>query len=50
MGSKLAEAYEKKKSDINSFVWKGAKKEVDGQFVQEEIRLMDATEEQLNSF
>ena len=50
MGSKLAEAYEKKTSDINSFVWKGAKKEVDGQFVQEEIRLMDATEEQLNSF
>lgn len=50
MGSKMAEAFEKKKTDINSFVWKGAKVEVNGQFVQEEIRLVDASEEQLNKF
>ena len=50
MGSKIAEAFEKKKSDINSFVWKGRKVEVNGQFMQEEIRLIDASEQQLNDF
>lgn len=50
MGSKLAEAIEKKKTDINSFIWKGRKVEVNGQFVQEEVRLVDASERQLNDF
>lgn len=50
LGSKMAEAFEKKKSDVNSFVWKGRKVEVNGQFVQDEVRLIDATEKQLNNF
>lgn len=50
LGTKMAEAIEKKKSDINSFVWKGRKVEVDGQFIQEEKRLVDCTEAELNSF
>lgn len=50
MGSKIAEALEKKKSDINSFVWKGRKIEINGQFVQEEKRLVDCSEQELNDF
>lgn len=50
MGSKMAEALEKKKTDINSFVWKGRKVEVNGQFVQEEKRLIDCSEEELKTF
>ena len=50
MGSKIAEALEKKKSDVNSFVWKGRKIEVNGQFVQEEKLLVDCTEQELNTF
>lgn len=49
MGSKLTEAIEKKKTDVNSFIWKGRKVEVNGQFVQEEFRLVDASEAQLNT-
>lgn len=41
------EAIEAKNNDVKSFVWKLARKS-DG--TQEEIRLMDATPEQLNSF
>lgn len=48
--SQLANALEEKKNDVNNFVWKSAKKEVNGVKVQEEIKLMDATEEQLNDF
>lgn len=44
---KLTEAIEAKKNDVNSFVWKLARNS-DG--VQEEIRLMDATPEQLKAF
>ena len=50
MGLKMAEALEKKKSDINSFVWKGRKVEVNGQFVQDEVLLMDCSEADLNAF
>lgn len=47
---KLNEAFANKKNDINSFIWKGKKiKTADG-FIQEEIRLVDATEDQLRSF
>src|SRR5574344_1308567 len=44
---RLNEAIESKKSDINSFIWKGEKKEVDGKYVQEEKRLVDCTQEEL---
>ena len=44
---KLTEAIEAKNNDIKSFVWKLARKS-DG--TQEEIRLIDATPEQLKSF
>lgn len=44
---KLTEAIEAKKNDIKSFVWKLAR-QADG--TQPEIKLMDATPEQLNQF
>ena len=50
LGDKLTEAFEKKSSDINSFIWKGRKVEVDGKFVQEEKKLVDCTEKELRGF
>ena len=47
MKEKLTEAIEAKNNDIKSFVWKFARKS-DG--TQEEIRLVDATPEQLQTF
>lgn len=47
MREKLMKAIEAKSNDIKSFVWKLARK-ADG--TQEEIRLVDATEEQLHRF
>lgn len=47
IGEKLSEAIEAKKNDVKSFVWKLAKN-ADG--TQEEIKLMDATPEQLKQF
>lgn len=47
MREKLTEAIEAKNNDIKSFVWKLARK-TDG--TQEEIRLVDATPEQLKTF
>lgn len=47
---RLEEAIASKKSDVKNFIWKGAKKEVNGVTVQEEIKLMDATPEQLKKF
>lgn len=47
MKDKLTEAINAKNNDVNTFVWKLAKKS-DG--TQEEIRLVDATPEQLNKF
>lgn len=44
---KLIEAMEAKNNDVNTFVWKLARKS-DG--TQEEVKLMDATPEQLNTF
>ena len=50
LGEKIAAAQEAKSNDINTFVWKGPKKEVNGKIVQEEILLKDASEEQLKHF
>jgi hypothetical protein len=47
MKEKLEEAIERKNNDLNSFIWKGRKEEVDGKFVQKEIKLMDCTEKEL---
>jgi len=47
LGDKLMEAIEAKNNDIKRFVWKLARKS-DG--TQEEIRLVDATPEQLKTF
>ena len=47
---RLEEAIASKKADIKSFVWKGEKKEVNGVLSQEEIRLIDADENQLKKF
>lgn len=47
MREKLMEAIEAKNNDTKSFVWKLARK-ADG--TQEEVRLLDASEEQLNTF
>ena len=47
---KLASAIDRKNNDINSFIWKGRKQEVNGVLVQEEKRLVDCTEEELRGF
>lgn len=46
---KLTEALENKKNDVNSFIWKGPKHIVNGKKVQDEFKLIDATEEQLKN-
>ena len=50
MKEKLAAAIAKKNNDINTFIWKGCKVEVNGQLVQEEKRLIDCSEEELRTF
>lgn len=50
LGDKFNVAEETKRNDVRTFVWKGAKEEVNGVKVQNEIRLMDATPEQLQKF
>lgn len=50
LGEKIAAAQEAKSNDINTFVWKGPKEEVNGKMVQKEILLKDATEDQLKQF
>lgn len=47
---KLTEALERKNNDINSFVWKGRKVEVNGKFVQSEKFLVDCSENELRGF
>lgn len=50
LGDKLQTALNDKKQDVNSYFWKLAKREVAGQRVQSEVKLMDATAEQLQTF
>jgi len=47
LGERLTEAIKSKKNDINTFVWKGEKKEIGGKFVQDEVLLIDCTQEEL---
>lgn len=46
LGEKLQEAL----NSIDGYIWKGPKREVAGEVMQPTIKLMDATEEQLNKF
>lgn len=50
LGEKLTQAINEYENNVENFIWKGPKKEVNGVRVQEEVRLMDATPEQLNKF
>lgn len=57
LGEKLAQAIQEKKrieqeakNDINSFIWKGPKREVAGVVAQSEIRMVDATLKQLQDW
>lgn len=45
----LQKAIDEKKNDLKSFIWKGEKKLVNGVFVQEEIKMDEATPEQLQA-
>ena len=47
---KLTEALEKKRNNINSFIWKGEKVKVNGEWKQETFKMVDCTIEQLQSF
>lgn len=49
-GEVLAKALSDKKNDINSYIWKGPRKYVNGKRIQEETKLVDATPEQLQKF
>lgn len=50
LGEKLTQAIKEHENNVENFIWKGPKKEVNGVRVQEEVRLIDATPEQLNKF
>lgn len=49
-GEKIQQALEEYNNNPNNFIWKGPKRKVNGQIVQDEIKLVDATEEQLKQF
>lgn len=46
----LKEALDNKKNNINNFVWKGKKVKVGDKFVQEQVKLVDSTEEELKQY
>jgi hypothetical protein len=50
LGEKLNEAITKKANDIENFIWKGPKMDVDGQRSQATIRMVDGTPEQLKDW
>lgn len=50
IADRLAKALESRRNDPNNFIWRGAKKYVNGKAEQEEVKLMDATPEQLKRF
>mgnify|MGYP000843726523 FL=1 len=47
LGEKLTKAINDRDNNVENFIWKGPKKEVNGTIIQEEIKLLDATKEQL---
>ena len=50
MKEQILNALEKRDKDINLFIWKGKKEEVNGRKVQKEIKMVDCTVEELNDF
>lgn len=50
LGDKLKESLEQSANNINNFMWKGPKKEVNGQRSQESVKMVDATPEQLKDW
>lgn len=50
MREELEKAIERKNNDVNSFIWKKPKTEVNGKLVQEEVKLMDCDESELQGF
>lgn len=49
IGDALTQAIDAKSNDVNSYVWKGPKKDINGRKVQDEIKLMDMSVEQLQA-
>ena len=47
---KLVEALAKKENDINLFVWKGKKSEINGQLMQDEVKMVDCSVKELQGF
>lgn len=47
---KLTEALAKKENDVNTFVWKGVKSKKDGKMVQNSVKMVDCTVDELKSF
>ena len=43
-GDKFKKALDAKNNDYRNFIWKGERKEVNGEKVQEETRLVDASQ------
>lgn len=49
LGNKLNQAMNAKENDVESFVWKGSRKIVNGVRMQSTIKMVDMTEEELNN-
>lgn len=49
LGEKLNQAMNAKENDVESFVWKGSRKIVNGERMQSTIKMVDMTEEELNN-
>src|SRR5574344_2153716 len=47
LGDKLNQAFEAKNNDVETFLWKGSRKIVNGERVQSSIKMVDMTEEEL---
>ena len=47
LGDKLNQAFEAKNNDVETFLWKGSRKIVDGERVQSSMKMVDMTEEEL---
>ena len=47
LGDKLNQAFEAKNNDVETFLWKGSRKIVDGERIQSSMKMVDMTEEEL---
>jgi ribosomal protein S13 len=48
LGDKLNQAFEAKNNDVETFLWKGSRKIVDGERIQSSMKMVDMTEEELH--